>query len=714
MRELNKFLNILRKYRLTLIIVPIMTVIITFFLVRNLPNVYQSQAQMATGIVGETQQASILVQAVQADQVGQKFSNLIESMRMKKVLDQVSYQLMIHDLTSPKPFKPESKLVSNLNPQARAHAIDVYRDKYDKVQELTLSNPDQNGLFQVLKSMKYDAESIRDKLLIYRQNESDYLVIQFESENPDLSALVVNLVSSEFIKNYTTALKASQEKGNNFLRGLLQEKSDTLATRMTKLRNYKVKNRVLNLTEQSKQLYTLIMEYDTRKQQAIERTSSYAGALNEIDRKFNPKERSYVESTLSKVNQSIASTKDQLSSLYSLYIENDLDEKYKRSYDSLRTVLTEQINKASDQYIVNPLNTKQELITQKLNLEIQMDLARYSINSLENKLNALNSQFDKLVPREADVQSLEMNVDIASKEYLETLNRYNQSNLQSGFIPKLAVIQDGVPGLAQPSKKMLLVILSGIISFVVCVIVLFIIFFLDNSVVDPVDLANQTDLPVLGSVASLVVPSVDLNSLWHQESTVPRLMAFKNELRSLRYEIENDLKGKVLIFTSMGVSEGKTLLALSLAFAWKMTGKRVLVIDGNFSNSEITRSSANKVYLEDFFKGTAQLPYSATGGVIEILSNKGGDTSLLELASHEQIKTRLEWAKGTYDLILIETAALDGMNQSKEWMLFGDSIVGVFEAGKNITDEKKDYVSYLKETNLFLGWIFNKADTKAS
>src|SRR5690606_31294881 len=142
--------------------------------------------------------------------------------------------------------------------------------------------PDEAGLIRVLQSMSYDAESINGKLQIFRSGESDFLTIQYESEDPDLSAFVVNTLSQEFIGSYSTLLKTNQVKSNDFLKELLKEKTDTLAKTMSMLRDYKIRNGVLNLTEQSKQLYTLLLEYDTKKQEAIERTSSYAGALNEI------------------------------------------------------------------------------------------------------------------------------------------------------------------------------------------------------------------------------------------------------------------------------------------------------------------------------------------------------------------------------------------------------------------------------------------------
>ena len=713
MNEVFKFLNLVRKYRLILIIVPIVTIIITFFLVRNLANSYISQAQIATGIVDESQQQSVLIQAVtNRDQVAQKFSNLVEIMKMNRVLNQVSYQLMLHDLTSPNRFRKESKLLGELNTGARRHAIQVYTEKYKKNEALTLSNPDQNGLYQVLVSMNYDPDALRGKLQIFRSGESDYIVVQFESENPELSAFVVNQISSEFIQNYSTSLRLKKIKENDFLRNLLREKTDSLSNRMSRLRNYRVANGVINLPEQSKQLYNLVLEYDTKKQEAIEKTASYAGALNEIDRKFDPRERKYIEATISKVNQQIVNTKAELTSLYNLYINNDLEQRYKDSYDSLSNKLTEQINRSADQYITNPLATKQELIGEKMNMEIQMDISRYSINSIENKINTLRAQLNKLVPKDADIQALDMNVDIASKEYLDVLGKYNQSNLEASFTSNMSVVQPGVPGLAQPSKKMLLVILSGIITFVFCLLIIFIMYLLDQSISIAKDLANVTQVPVLGSLNLLKSPSVDLHSLWENQSLSKDLVEYKNQLRSIRHEIENHLQDKILLITSLDRHEGKTLLGLSLSFAWQMTNKRILLIDGNFSNPTISKASTAKFYLEDFLSEPENVNFQTKPASIDVLSNRGGDVSILELASYEQIKAKLDWAKGFYDLIIIETAALDDTNQAKEWLMFSEDAVSVFEAGKVITETNRAFLAYLKETGNFRGWIFNKVPNK--
>jgi len=187
-------------------------------------------------------------------------------------------------------------------------------------------------------------------------------------------------------------------------------------------------------------------------------------------------------------------------------------------------------------------------------------------------------------------------------------------------------------------------------------------------------------------------------------------------LRSLRFEIEQDIKDKVLVVTSIDPSEGKTLIALSLALAWKMTNKKVLVIDGNFSNPSITKAATTttKIYLEDFFNNQVDLDKNIKPGSIDILGNKGGDTSLLELASHEQIQLKIEEAKNVYDLIIIETAALTNRDQSKEWALFSKNILSVFESGGTITQSKKNHIAYLRETGSFRGWIINKINSNTN
>lgn len=707
MGEVYKFLRYLKKRWVILLTVPLVTLIITFLLVRNLPNTYISQAQLSTGLVDETQQTSITGQSIQGDQVRQQFSNILEMMRMKRVLDQVSYRLIIHDLTSGKPFKEPSELLKTLNFEARKHALQVYREKYELKQELVATDSDQQGMIRVLESMAYDSESLKSKLQVFRSGESDFISIQYESEDPDLSTYVVNTLSKEFIDSYTALLKSNQIKSNDFLRDLLKEKTDTLARRMSMLRDYKIRNGVLNLTEQSKQLYTLLLEYDTKKQEAIERTSSYAGALNEIDRKFDPNERRYIESRVSKINQTIVRTKNELQTIYNLYINNNLSPYYKLKYDSLNNKLTEDISKYNDQYITNPLNAKQELIAQKMNLEIQMDISRYSLTSLENKIALLNAQLNKLVPKEAEVQTLEMQVDIASKEYAEILSKFNSNSLESSFSSKLTMVQMALPGAAQSSKKILLVILSAIVSFLLCVVFFLLVYYFDESILTPQELANVTNAPVLGIINFTDSSSSKLSEIWTKKELSQRHLLFKDQMRSLRHEIERS-KAKVLMVTSLDEDTGKSFICMNLAASLIITFKKILIIDGDFMKSYISKNYQSDQFVEDFFADSSTVLNGEIGSSYTILKNRGDDYSLMELASEKTIIEKFEAVKNVFDLIIIDTSSLQTSSHVKEWIAFSDGILGVFRYGDKIDNMGLLHFEYIKKTFLFKGWVLNK------
>lgn len=709
MDELRKFLKLLRKKRYTLVCIPLLSIAVTYFLVRNMASSYMSEARIATGLLEDSHPfAGMAAGLAKGSELTLQFSNIVETMRMKRILDQVSYKLIIHDLTSSSPFRKPSSKLADLKPEVRKRALKIFLDKYNKNQELNLWNKEEELLFQVLKSMEYDSNSLDDKLKVYRAGDSDFINVDFESENPRLSAFVANYTSTEFVKYYTVLKKANQVKTNAFFKSLLKEKKDILNKAVDSLRSYKIRNRVLNLDDQSSQLYAQILDYNNRKQDVLKSIASNAGALSEIDRKFDPSQRKYLESALTRLNQRILDTRQELQALYDQYIQSNFDEQYKASIDSLQNILTGQINKSNDTYAYNPLTTKEALVQQKLNLEVQLDLSKYSMSSIEKELSNLNAQLDQLVPHEALVQALDRDIGVASQEYLDVLAKYNQSSLESGLSIKLRLVENAMPGTAQSSKKMLIVILAGLLSLIFCISVLFVIYFFDNSINSPRDLSCRSGLRVLGDLAMIDQPRIELQQVWDNRENSAATAEFKDELRAIRFEIESLLKGKIIAVSSMMPQEGKTLLTVCLTYAFKMINRKVLIIDGDFSDPSISATSTSDVYLEDFFNGKRELKSNGASSVT-VLKNRGGDTSIFEICEDREVRDRLSCLKDQFDIILIETPALSDFTPAKEWISVSDHVVTVFESGQSLSEKKLHVIQYLKGLgDKHLGWVLNK------
>ena len=221
-------------------------------------------------------------------------------------------------------------------------------------------------------------------------------------------------------------------------------------------------------------------------------------------------------------------------------------------------------------------------------------------------------------------------------------------------------------------------------------------------------MVNRTQLPLLGSLSMIAGPVPDLKKLWDVESR-QKMQQYKELLRSVRFEIDQELKGeKVLGITSLGHGEGKTLLATSLAYSYSAINKKVLLIDGNFGNPTITKTILPKQFIEDYFRNNSYI--ERDNQAISVLGNRGGDITLLEINDEKSILQDFNDLRLRYDMIIIDLPPLDSLSQSKEWLLFANKAIAVFEANKTITRSHTQYIDYLKHlNNKFSGWVLNKA-----
>ena len=82
--ELNLFFKLLYRQKFVLLGVPLITVIITYFLVRQLPDVYTSKARIATGLVDDSKKApdNLNFLLPQESKINQQFNNFIQSIQM--------------------------------------------------------------------------------------------------------------------------------------------------------------------------------------------------------------------------------------------------------------------------------------------------------------------------------------------------------------------------------------------------------------------------------------------------------------------------------------------------------------------------------------------------------------------------------------------------------------------------------------------------------
>ncbi|MCM8533876.1 MAG: polysaccharide biosynthesis tyrosine autokinase [Lentisphaeraceae bacterium] len=196
-------------------------------------------------------------------------------------------------------------------------------------------------------------------------------------------------------------------------------------------------------------------------------------------------------------------------------------------------------------------------------------------------------------------------------------------------------------------------------------------------------------------------------------NTVPKGSVLSESYRSLRLGIEKKLNGgKTLVVTSFGPGEGKTTSSVNLALCWAWTGKKVLLIDGDFRRATLRKTFKNapkeglidylkseETYLEDYLVQDVceNLTYLPAGRSEDFV------TEILEGQKMREILTELE---DEFDMIIIDSAPVMRVVDSIRLSEMTAGTVIVARSGRSNPDEVAQVFKRLPEEKA-IGFMVN-------
>lgn len=715
--NIKEFLNLIAKYKTLIIAIPAITLFVTYLFVKNLPKQYKSQAKLSTGLLDPSRQVAPEVPSYSGPdlliKINQQFTNIMDIMAMPKNMSILSYRLILHDLKNPRqPFKAQSDDVNALSEAQRQEAIKGFEERLAKKQVLTPFDNYEVKFYNLVKSMGYDGPTIARKLSITHEDNSDFITVEYTSENTFLSVFIVNTLSEDFINNYSQDLISNKNQSILVLDSLLQKKETVMNDKNQQLKEYKIRNKVLNLDKQSQIVYQQIIDYENKKSQALIDLQSLQTALNNLNTKLNnPSLDRYLGAELSTDNQAVIALRNKVQAANNDYIDGGFKAADKKKVDSLQQLLNQQLVKTNDNYVADPVVAKQTLVQRRISLGIDLDKTRASIKDIDRELAKLNAKFSTMVPFDAGVQKFERDADVATKEYLDLLNRYNQTNLDKNIGLRLHLEQEGVPTTAEPSRKIIFMALSAIASFVICFCVLFVIHILDRSLNNKKQLASATKGRVIGELNYIKSSQRDIDEIWKNAAYDKDHLTYKNLLREIRFEVDRALSSeeKILGITRLHPDKFAIFSAVSLAYAFARLDKQILLIGNAEMASEIQRWN---IPADQSLKTVLESLTLKKNNRITFLNSDLGGVSLLENKDNPSVAQIFKGLKNEFDLILVYLDAVNSVSDVKEWILFTEKYLATFMAGNSISERDKESIKLLNSDKKFIGWLINGVKQK--
>ncbi len=714
------FIKALMKKKWWIILSTLAAVVLAFVFTMGRQHLYVSNAQMSTGFTIKDQ-ITLREENTNIYEADVKFENVVQTINSPLVIGLLQYQLLIHDLTSNKPFvhltdkdfnTPEYKVFN------KTEALQICRNHLDSLQMLSSYHPDERRILEYMKLCKYDYESIRKMLNVGRLSRTDYIDISFRSPNPEQSAFVVNTLYSEFIRYYRSLRSERTVENVSTFEELVNKKKQELDAKVEALRMYKSSAGLLNVEAASTNELSLISQLEKGLLDEQATSNTLTASLQNVNAQIAA--ASQGKTTYSS-NNDIVSLRRQI---------NDLNDEYLRTGSS-NDALAERI-KALRKQLQNASSisstptgaavSKEELLQKKAGLESDLKASNQNIANLQAKIRMLKGSVGSYANKEATVSTLQQEVTLAQDEYNKLKEKLNSAiDNRTAPMDNFRQTLKGQPAFKPESSKRIIIMgMCGLAIFMLTTISILFREFFDSSMKSPSIFEKNVDLKLISTINHADLKKYSILEVLQQkeenyDAVRKRQNSFREFLRKLRFEIENSGKS-IFLFTSTEPQQGKTTLVQAVSYSLSLSNKKVLIIDTNFCNNDLTLQLQARPTLETFSVAPEEFSIEKVKEIvttysvenIEVIGCKGGDYTPAEILPKNHLLNYLPQLKQYYDFIIMEGAPLNDYTDSKELEQYAEGVVAVFSSKLSLKQNDRESVQFLEGLNgKLLGAVLN-------
>ena len=593
-RYIVRFLYKIRWY---LVILPVIALVIAWFLTRNMERVYDANTTIYTGMItgytiegygagGGSGQANI--------------TNLMLIIQTDNTIHEVALRLFARCMLYGNPNKDNNyisaehfrQLSAGVPADVRALIQNNEDDSYGRLKAYEKPSQD-NYLYNLLNNHPYfSINSILSRLKVVRLQSSDIIDIAYSANDPGICYNTLDILNKVFAHQYQQLRYGETLNVIKFFEREVAKLSKVLNAAEQDLIRYNVKHRLINYGEQTKQLTVMEMnqqmtENDLRKNQAVT-----DALINYYQRQLGNRQK-VIESNqhFTALVRDISRLQSRIANLKLMNSENggnnaEAQLELAKAERELAAA-TEEVKQYTATIEADTYNTEtgvkaSDLIGRWLDQVILREKTKAEISVWEYMRARIDDQYKFYSPLGATIDRKARHIGFIEGNYMEMLKALNaarlrQRNLQMSTATLKQLNPPVFPLNAQPTNRMMILLGAFALTFFFTALYFFIIEMLDRTLRDRMRSERITKVPVLGC--------------YPRESTM-RYRRFNKTISDMALRqlskalLPNFKQGQqnVLNLLSTDAGNGKSHLAEELENYWLSLGLQVrrLTYDEDF------------------------------------------------------------------------------------------------------------------------------------
>ncbi len=594
-RYLVRFLYKIRWY---LVILPLIALIVAWFLTRHMQRVYDTNTTIYTGMItGYNMEGTGSVGGNSQTNI----TNLMLIITTDNTIHEVALRLFARCMMYGNPNKDNNYITAehfrelNATVPAEVKALIKHNSEAQTYANLkAYEKPMQdNYIFGLLNYHQYfGINNITSRLKVLQLNNSDIIDIAYSANDPGIAYNTLDILNEVFKKQYEQIRFGETNNVIKFFEKEVARLYRILTNAEDDLIRYNISKRIINYAEQTKQLTVLeaaqqsatndqLMNYTTTKalMDYLERQLGNRAQIIRSNREFTNSVRD-----ISRIQSRISNL--QLMSSENGGADAEAQQELAKAQEDLQNAtgrvrsLTRDIEAAS-------FNTEtgvkaNKMIDSWLEQVLMLEKAKAMANAQDIMQQHLDQQYMFYAPIGATIDRKDRHIGFIEGNYMEMLKALNaarlrQRNLQMTTASLRVLNPPMFPLNAQPTNRLMILLGAFVLTFMLTALYFFIIELLDRTLRDRMRSERITKVPVMGCFPK------ESNLRYRRYNKTISDMALRQLSKALLPHFKEGQQN-VLNLISTDAANGKSYLAQELENYWISIGLQVrrLTYDEDF------------------------------------------------------------------------------------------------------------------------------------
>lgn len=521
---------------------------------------------------------------------------------------------------------------------------------------------------------------VKSRLQVSQLNKDVPIIeLSYQDTSAKRANAYLNGLIDVYLEQSITNKNRENSKVLNFINKQLETTGETLKKSETELQRYRVNNKVIEPTQQSRLLLDRLNGIEIEiEENKIKRTLVENLLImlenNQYLEDLIPTLKALDERPTIELIQKVEELKENI---------NQLSIKFTEKHPDI-ILLQTQMNKSQNKVYGNIKNIEQN-INQRL-------------KSLSKQQKKNERKLNKLPKKEKQLIQFQRKYDVNAKMYAYLLQKKSENNLKKAATLSDCEVIDSAYSNGNPikPKKAILFLVSGIIGLIVGVVIAYLRNILSQKIQSIKDIESLTTIPIYGEIPMLEKRGTAFKMIQHPDST---LNTYFRKLRTTLQLVSKKDKGNSMLITSSMPNEGKTEIIINLTHLFQRAGYKSIIIDLDLYNPSLHQYfniKSNKgisTYL-NHRDDIEDIVFSTNYQSLDVILAGEETSNPSELLLSQKLKLLLSTLEKSYEYIFINASSLMVAEEALYLMQFTDNNLIVIR--ENFT--KKSFLTNLDKT----------------